>query len=201
MKRTLLTLVLTFALLALLYAGGSFLWQATGIRVTVTNVGSDPLRDAAVITPGERASPLGELQPGMVKSVLVWPRGTGQIELRFQNGLEQPTSLILDGYVESGYAGTIDVHVKDGLIVRQENRVNVTLLTRTHEGISPCHARCHSMPLKAPSASWWRAWSRGRTRFDLAGQANRHCHPSTAKALALSAGLGEGHEALDGPRL
>lgn len=132
MTRKLIPPILIFALFGILAAGAYLLCATTAIRITVVNVGSTTMRDAAVqVAKMQEAHELGEIPPGASKTLLVWPNSTGGIQLRFVHEKDEHVKLDLNGYVESGYAGHIAVDVRDGKIVRLVNNVRVTSFWRT----------------------------------------------------------------------
>jgi hypothetical protein len=86
------------------------------------------MREAVVVGPRKQASALGELRPGVSKTAVIYPSSTGGVKLRFMDERDQLMTLDLSGYVESGYAGYVDVDVKDGQIVRLIHKLNVSFL-------------------------------------------------------------------------
>jgi len=87
-----------------------WLYLERGVLVTVRNSDARALRSVSVHVTG-RAYVLGDLEPGATRSVRVNPTGESSVEIRFRDDSGKTKSLDAGGYIEAGYAGSMEVDV------------------------------------------------------------------------------------------
>lgn len=129
MRRLVLTLVL-LALIGIPCAAAVVWLQIRGIRgvdVTVRNGGPSPLKNVVVQVTGNDHS-IGDLAVGESRTVRVEPKGESHVELTFVDQRGQEQRLIVGGYFERGYQGTIEVELEHDVIKRNEHNVEPKFL-------------------------------------------------------------------------
>ncbi len=115
---------LLVCILVLLVAGLAFVIFRSGIHVTIQNTGSQPLRSVVLHVTGASYN-LGDIAPGNTAGATVHATSESDLEIGFTDADGQINRLDAGGYFESGYKGTIDISIKDGVI--QKNEQNIRL--------------------------------------------------------------------------
>lgn len=87
----------------------------TGIRVTLTNTGSAPLKSVVLHVTGS-SHPLGDIAPGSAGKTTVKPASESHLEIEFADAEGQVHRLDAGGYFEPGYRGRIRMSINDGAI-------------------------------------------------------------------------------------
>jgi len=95
-----------------------------GIRVTVENAGTTPLKSVVLHVTGASCD-LGDLAPGESATARVSPTGESELEVEIKDTDGQTQRLNAGGYFESGYRGTIRVEIKDGQIDKNEQDIKL----------------------------------------------------------------------------
>jgi hypothetical protein len=96
----------------------------SGIRVTVHNTGTRPIRSAVLHVTG-RSYPAGDIAPGNFFEATVNPKSESHLEIEFNDAEGKRQRLSVDCYFEPGYRGEIEVSIKDGRI--EKNREEISL--------------------------------------------------------------------------
>jgi len=111
-------------ILLLLVAGLVFVFFRSGIHVTIQNTGNQPLRSVVLHVTGASYN-LGDIAPGATATATVLPSGESHLEIQFTDPDGQTQRLDAGGYFESGYKGTIQVSIKDGVIQQNEQKIRL----------------------------------------------------------------------------
>jgi hypothetical protein len=96
----------------------------SGIRVTVQNSGSTPMRSAVLHVTG-RSYPVGDIAPGNFAEATVHPQSESDLEIEFTDPEGKQQRLTVDCYFEPGYRGEINVSIKDGRIEKSQEQINL----------------------------------------------------------------------------
>ena len=96
----------------------------TGIRVTVENTGTTPLKSVVLHVTGASYD-LGDIAPGESATARVNPTGESELEVELKDTDDQTQRLNAGGYFESGYRGSIRVQIKDGQIDKFEDNTKL----------------------------------------------------------------------------
>jgi hypothetical protein len=95
-----------------------------GIRVTVLNAGTKPLRSVMLHVTGSSYD-LGSIAPGASAEAIVNPNSESHLEVEFEDIDGQVRRLNAGGYFESGYRGTIRVSIGDNEIEKNEQDIKI----------------------------------------------------------------------------
>jgi hypothetical protein len=119
-------LIGTLMAFALLVVVGLLMAQRlrAGVRVTIHNVGTTPLRSVVLQVTGA-SYPLGDIVPGSFGEATVISHGESNLEIEFINIDGKTRRLNAGGYFESGYRGTIRVSIQDGTIEANEQQLTL----------------------------------------------------------------------------
>jgi len=90
-----------------------------GIHVTVQNTGSTPLKSVVFHVTGASYQ-IGDIAAGASATARVQSTGESGLQIEFTDSDGNVQRLDAGGYFESGYRGTIQVSIKDGTIVKNE---------------------------------------------------------------------------------
>ena len=93
-----------------------------GIRVTITNAGTTPLKSVVLHVTGSSHS-LGDIEPSSSKRAVVKPTSESHLEIEFVDAEGKVHRLDAGGYFEPGYRGKIRVSIKDGEIEKNEQDI------------------------------------------------------------------------------
>ncbi len=124
MRRYYWVSLLSGLILVLIAAAFVLLVQTRGIRVSVKNLGPEPLADVSVCVTGHSYE-LSGLRVGEVQAVTVKPRGESHVELEVVDSHGKRSRLDAGGYFEPGYQGSIDIDLEGGSIKRNEQCIRV----------------------------------------------------------------------------
>ena len=94
----------------------------SGIHVTILNAGATPLRSVVIHVTGDSHS-VGDIAPGGAIRVRVRPTSDSHLEIEFTDDDGQLKRLDAGGYFKSGYRGTIQVSIKEGMIDTNEHNI------------------------------------------------------------------------------
>ena len=94
------------------------------IHVSVQNTGSAPMQSVVLHVTGKSYS-IGDIFAGGSASATVEPTGESGLEIEFIDAYGTIKRLNAGGYFESGYRGTIQVSIKDGTIVKNEQDIKL----------------------------------------------------------------------------
>jgi hypothetical protein len=94
----------------------------SGIRVTIQNTGSQPMRMVSLSVTGKSYS-LGDLAPGAAATATVKPTGESGLGIGFTDRDGKQQGLNADCYIEPGNRGTIRVSIKDGAIEKTDSQI------------------------------------------------------------------------------
>jgi len=108
----------------LLVAEMAFVFFRIGIHVTIQNTGNLPLRSVVLFVSGASHS-LGDIPAGATAQATVHTTGESHLEIQFTDTRGQTKRLDAGGYFESGYRGTIDISIKDGVIETNEQQIRL----------------------------------------------------------------------------
>ena len=96
----------------------------SGIRVTVENTGSMPLKSVVLQVTGASYR-FGDIAPGTSATARVNPTGESHLEIEFTDAAGMVQLLDGGGYFESGYRGTIRLSIADGVIEKNEHDIKL----------------------------------------------------------------------------
>lgn len=96
----------------------------SGIHVTIQNTGRQPLHSVVLHVTGASYS-LGDIPPAATAHATLHPTGESHLEFQFTDTDGQLQRLDAGGYFEAGYRGTINVSIKDGAIVKNEQQIRL----------------------------------------------------------------------------
>ena len=123
MRRTLLVLVPL--LVVVVIATGLIAVWPRGVRVTLTNLGPQPLTEVVVHVTGNSYR-LETLSVGESRTVSVQARGESHIVIEFTCHSGERIRLNAGGYFEgSGYEGTVEIDLEACKIVRNDHQIRL----------------------------------------------------------------------------
>lgn len=96
----------------------------SGVRVTVQNAGTTPLKSVVLHVTGATYA-LDDIAPGESATMRVNPTGESHLEVEFTDIDGQTQRLNAGGYFESGYRGSIRVEIDDGQISEIDENVKL----------------------------------------------------------------------------
>ncbi len=111
-------LTLLLFVLSLLGCSGS------GVRVVVSNVGSETMRETIVIVTGATYS-LGTIASGNSVETIVNPIGESRIEIQFVDLDGTQTTVRVECYFEGGYKGHILVTLDNGTVTHVDDQIEI----------------------------------------------------------------------------
>ncbi len=117
-RRRWLLVLIPLALIGVLM----FHWLREGVRVTIRNTGTTPIRSVVLHVTGV-AYPLGDIDSGSSAEATIRPHGESHLEIEFSDSDGKMQRLNAGGYFESGYRGTIQVSIRDGTIVDIKHKI------------------------------------------------------------------------------
>jgi hypothetical protein len=99
----------------LVLVGGGLAWYhfRPGVRVTVENAGTEPMRAVALHVTG-RSYPVGDIAPGGCTETIVVPTSESDLQIEFTDGLGNERRVQIDCYIEPSDRGEIRARIKDG---------------------------------------------------------------------------------------
>ena len=100
------------------------LLMPSGIHVKIRNAGATSIRSVVLHVTGASYK-LGDIAPGATAESVVRSTGESGLEIEFTGTDGQTNRLNAGGYFEPGYRGTIRVSIKDGVIDKNEQQINV----------------------------------------------------------------------------
>lgn len=96
----------------------------TGIRVTVENTGTFPLKSVVLHVTGASYK-LGDIAFGKSATARVNPTSESELVVEFKDTAGQTQRLNAGGYFESGYRGSIRLEIKDGQIDKNQQDIKL----------------------------------------------------------------------------
>jgi hypothetical protein len=95
--------------------GGGLAWYhfRPGVRVTVENAGTEPMR-AVVLHVTGRSYPIGGIAPGGCMRTIVVPTSESDLQIEFTDGRGNGRRVPVECYIEPSYRGEIRARIKDG---------------------------------------------------------------------------------------
>ena len=115
------------AIVSVLVAGlaGLAVFQfRSGVRITVENAGTTPLKSVVLYVTGASYA-LGDIAVGRSATMRVKPTGESHLEIELTDSDGKTQRLDAGGYFEPGYRGSMQVEIEDGQISKAEE--NITL--------------------------------------------------------------------------
>ncbi len=117
-------LVLAAIAVVFLFAGVGLWASFPVLRVSLTNLGPDPLRDVKIHVTGASYT-LGDLQVLETKTIAVSPKTDSGVAIEFTDAHGKSVRLNEQGYIEPGYRGDIHIDVRDGRVERFRSRTSI----------------------------------------------------------------------------
>lgn len=117
-------LAIPAVLVIALLVGWMVLQFRSGVRVTVQNTGTGPLRSVVLHVTGASYK-LGDIAVGESATMRVKPTGESHLEIEFTDSDGNTQRLDAGGYFEPGYRGTIRVEIEDGRIDEIEEDIGL----------------------------------------------------------------------------
>jgi hypothetical protein len=96
----------------------------SGIDVTIINAGKAPIHSVDLLVTGN-TYPLGDIASGVSRQATVKSRGESSLKIHFIDDDGNPHRLDAGVYIEPGYRGSIEVSIKEGQIVTNEQRIDI----------------------------------------------------------------------------
>ncbi|HEV3299623.1 MAG TPA: hypothetical protein VG055_08270 [Planctomycetaceae bacterium] len=95
--------------------GGGLAWYhfRPGVRVTVENAGTRPMR-AVVLHVAGKSYPIGAIAPGGCTGTIVVPTSESDLQIEFTDGRGNRRRVPVDCYIEPSYRGEIRARINDG---------------------------------------------------------------------------------------
>ncbi|WP_164103727.1 hypothetical protein [Candidatus Laterigemmans baculatus] len=116
-------LALVFVLVAGLVGLAVFQFRS-GVRITVENAGTSPLKSVVLHVTGASYA-LGDIAVGKSATMRVRPTGESHLEIEFTRSDGETRRLNADCYFEPGYRGSMRVEIKDGQIHEVEESIKL----------------------------------------------------------------------------
>jgi hypothetical protein len=113
-----------------LFLGGGFLWARfipdynPSIQVSIENGGEKPMRSVTLHVTGA-TFPMGDVPPGATVNAKVRSKGESHLEIEYADAAGQTHRLNAGGYFESGYRGTIQISIRDGVIENNDQQIRL----------------------------------------------------------------------------
>jgi hypothetical protein len=114
--------LVAIVLLVVMAGAGVFVYCVyflPGVRVTLRNTGSAPMRSVVLYVTGQQYA-MGDLAPGASMDVTVHPTTSSHLEIGFIDADGNSKRLYPGGYFGAEDVGTISVSVKDGVMVEND---------------------------------------------------------------------------------
>ncbi|HEV8068392.1 MAG TPA: hypothetical protein VGP76_11700 [Planctomycetaceae bacterium] len=93
-----------------------------GVRVTVENAGTEPMR-AVVLHVTGRSYPVGEIAPGGRTETIVVPTSESDLRIEFTDGRGIERRVPIECYIEPSNRGEIRARINDGRLEMTEQRI------------------------------------------------------------------------------
>jgi hypothetical protein len=105
-------------------AGGGLAWYhfRPGVRVTVENAGTEPMR-AVVLHVTGRSYTIGDIAPGGCIRTTVVPTSESDLQIEFTDGRGNRRRVLVECYIEPSDRGEIRARIKDGRLEMKAEQI------------------------------------------------------------------------------
>jgi hypothetical protein len=108
----------------LVLVGGGLAWYhfRPGVRVTVENAGTEPMR-AVVLHVTGRSYTIGDIAPGGCTETILVPTSESDLQIEFTDGRGNERRVPIECYIEPSNRGEIRARINDGRLEMTEQRI------------------------------------------------------------------------------